>query len=238
MQFPERHPWWLRYGSSIPAALIASGLSALLVYNHMRLHSSFMLTAVVVTAWFGGMGPGLLTLALSLPAEIWLRDPVNTWIINTPQNLAGILEFALNSLVICALFRKRYFQRSRTEISPVAVTGGWMWRFDPADGGTVETNSPELPSLSATRTLAMWLENVQPEDRAALEQQIQQAMITGQLTAKYHAIHHSGEIRLVSMIGVKMRDKSTGEDSLVATCIEVGMRDNPETMKWSAVSLP
>jgi hypothetical protein len=238
MQFPERHPWWLRYGSSILAAMIASGLSALLVYNGLRLHSSFMLTAVVVTAWFGGMGPGLLTLVLSLPAEVWLRDPVNSWMINSPQGWAGIVVFILNSLIICALFRKRYFQRSRTEISPVAVTGGWMWRFDPADGGTVETYSPELPSLSATRTLAMWLENVKPEDRAPLERQVRQAMKTGQLTAKYHAIHHNGEIRQVSMIGVKMRDAATSQDYLVATCIEVGMRDKPETMEWSALSLP
>lgn len=238
MQFPERHPWWLRYGSSILAASIASGLSALLVYGNLRLHSSLMLTAVVVTAWFGGMGPGLLTLVLSIPADIWLRDPVNTWIIETPHDWAGLLVFILNSLIICALFRKRYFQRSGTEISPVAVTGGWMWRFDPADGGTVETHSPELPNLSTTRTLAMWLQNVQAEDRAPMERQIRQAMESGQLTAKYRAIHQNGEVRLVSMIGLKMHDNSIGQDYLVATCIEVGIRDNPEAMKWSALSLP
>ncbi len=237
-EFPERHPWWLRYGVSVLAALTGSGLSAVFVYGGFHLDSSFMLTAVVVTAWFGGFGPGLATLLLTVPVQILLREPVNAWAIHGRNDWAGFIIFLVNCVIICALFRKRYFQRTRTEISPSAVTGGWMWRLDPADGGTVETHSPEFPSLSATRTLALWLETVHPEDRPALKEEIREALARGELITKYRSLHRDGEVRTVSMLGVKMRDEGADADYLVATCLEAGLHENPERLEWSAVTLP
>ena len=112
-----------------------------------------------------------------------------------------------------------------------------MWKLDPADGGTVETYSPEFPNLSATRTLAMWLQTVHSEDRALLQKQIQQALVQGSLTAKFHMLRDDGEVRLVSMFGVRAEDKTTSHDYLVATCIEIGCHENPERMEWHALPL-
>ena len=119
------------------------------------MHSSFLLTAIVISAWFGGFGPGLLSALLTIPAQVLLRDPIYLWRIDGKAGWAGFGIYLFNALVICFLFKKRYLQRVRTSVSPVTVTGGWMWKLDPADGGTVETHSPEFPNLSATRTLAM-----------------------------------------------------------------------------------
>jgi hypothetical protein len=237
IKFPETHPWWLRYAASIFAASAAWSLSWFFVHHGLRLHSSFMLTAVVITAWFGGFGPGILTFALTLPPQILLRDPINLWAIHGPAGWAGFCIYVANALIVCGLFRKRYYQKARTAVSPVAVTGGWMWKLDPADGGTVETHSPEFPRLSVTRTFPMWLETVHPEDRAALEQQIEQAFVTGQLMTKYHVLHKGDEIRLVSMFGVLVKEEQTSDTYLVATCIEVGARENPEHLAWSTLPL-
>lgn len=236
IKFPETHPWWLRYAASLFAAFLAWILSWFFVHHGLRLHSSFMLTSVVITAWFGGFGPGLLTLLLTIPSQILLRDPINVWTIHGHAGWAGFSIYIVNALIICSLFRKRYYQKSHSTISPVAVTGGWMWKFDPADGGTVETNSPEFPSLSITRTFAMWLETVHPDDREYLQNQIQQALSNGQFTARYHVVRNDGEVRLVSMFGVKVNDNGL-HSYLVATCLEVGARKNPENLQWNALPL-
>ena len=237
IQIPETHPWWLRYGSSVVAAGAASGLSLIFVLNGMRMHSSFMLMAVLITAWFGGFGAGLLTLALTVPVQVLLRDPINVWAIHGKAGWAGLAIYLVNALVACVLFRKRYLQRVRSEVSPVAVTGGWMWRLDPADGGTVETYSPEFPNLSVMRTLEMWLETVHPDDRDELRRQIRLGLAEGKLTATFHLQRDDGEIRRVSMLGVKMADKTTAHDYLLATCIEIGLHERPERMEWRALPL-
>lgn len=237
IKFPETHPRWLRYTASILAASAAWSLSWAFVRNGLRLHSSIMLSAVVITAWFGGFGPGLLTLSLTIPVQILLRDPVNIWAIHGDSGWAGFFIYIANALIICGLFRKRYYQRSRTEISPVAVTGGWMWKLDPTDGGIVETHSPEFPNLSVTRTFSLWLETVHPDDRAALQQQIQQALTNGQLVTRYRVMYNDDEVRLVSMFGVRVKDDDASNGYLVATCIEVGARENPEQLEWHALPL-
>jgi hypothetical protein len=232
---PEVHPWWLRYGTSVFAALAASGLSWIFVHNGLRLHSGFMLTAVVLSAWFGGFGPGLLTLLLTIPPQILLRDPINLWRIDGKAAWAGFCIYLVNAVMTCILFQKRYLQRARTTVSPVEVTGGWIWKMDPADGGTVETRSPEFPNLSATRTLSMWLETVHPDDRALLQKQIQRAFDEGTLTTTFHLLRDDGEIRRVSMLGIKVKDQATSHEYLVATCIEMGAHENPERMEWQAL---
>jgi hypothetical protein len=237
LQIPETHPWWLRYGSSVVAAAAASGLSWIFVLNGFRMHSSFMLSAVLVTAWFGGFGSGLLSLALTIPMQFLFREPSDSFAIHGKAGWAGLYIYVFNALFICILFRKRYLQRTRSEVSPVAVTGGWMWKFDPADGGTVETYSPEFPNLTVMRTLEMWLETVHPDDREELRRQIQQGLVEGKLTVTFHLQRDDGEIRRVSMLGVKMADKSTAQDYLLATCIEIGLHERPERMEWHALPL-
>src|SRR5260370_36843979 len=96
---PEIHPWWLRYAASVSAALTASGLTWAFVHNGLRMHSSFLLTAVVITAWFGGFGPGLLSLFLTIPAQILFRDPINLWRIDTKAGWGGFGIYLFNALV-------------------------------------------------------------------------------------------------------------------------------------------
>ncbi|KAA6464907.1 DUF4118 domain-containing protein [Acidobacteria bacterium AB60] len=235
IQIPETHPWWLRYGSSVAAAAAASGVSWILVLCGLHMHSSFMLSAVMLTAWFGGFGSGLLTLALTIPMQFLLQEPSNSFAIHGRAGWAGLFVYLFNALMICVLFRKRYLQRARSAVSPVAVTGGWMWKLDPADGGTVETYSPEFPHLSVMRTLPMWMEMVHPEDRAGLQREIQRGLTEGKLTASFHLRRGDGEVRRVSMLGVKMREDSTSHEYLVATCIEMGSHERPEGLSWRAL---
>lgn len=237
VQLPERHPWWVRYATSVLAAFLSTCVTWAFAENGLHMHSSLMMTGVVIGAWFGGMGPGLLALLLTIPGQIYLRDPIHAWSIQGKAGWAGFFLYLTNAFIVCMLFRKRYWQRAHTEVSPVAVTGGWMWKYDPADEGTVETHSPEFPSVSATRTLRLWLERVHPNDRKALEEQIQTALVSGRLTAKYRMVREDGEVRAVSMFGVRVEDQQTSEVYLVATCLEVGAHDYREAAEWDGVPL-
>ncbi len=226
---------WLRCGVALLATSLGTFLTYGLTHFGVRMHSGFMLTAVVVAAWFGGLWPGLLSFVFGIPGQILLRDPIGSWQIHGKTGWAGFWVYVVNSLVICFLFRKRYIRRIRTEVSPAAVTGGWIWKFDPLNEGTVEINSPEFPHLSVTRTFAMWLETVHPKDRAAVERGVDQGLRSGELQLTFHAVREDGEIRKVSMLGVKSEAERVGAPILIATCIEVGVHENAEAIAWSAL---
>jgi hypothetical protein len=237
IKLPERHPVWLRYAVALGSSLSGTLITYALVRSGLHMHSGFMLTAVVVAAWFGGFGPGLLSFALGLPGQILLRDPIGAWNIHGRNGWAGFWIYCLNSLIVCVVCRKRYRRAVNTEVSPTAVTGGGMWKLDPSDQGTVEISSPEFPHLSVSRTLASWLDTVHPEDRTQVEQGIQAALRSGRLELTFHSVRADGEVRRVSMLGVKMQGEDGTAACLVAACLEVGVHADPDVLEWTALPL-
>lgn len=237
IELPEPHPSWLRYLVAVGASALAIMITVVLIASGLRLHSGFMLTAVVIAAWFGGFGPGVLSLLLGVPGQILLRHPIGVWRIDGIVGWSGFLVYIFNSLVICLLFRKRYIRRIRTEVSPAVVTGGWMWKYDPTDGGTVEIHSPEFPHLSVTRTFTMWLETVHPDDKMRVEQSVRDSLRSGKLDLTFHAMRDDGEIRRISMAGVKVENEPHLKSYLLATCIEVGAQTDAEKIEWHALPL-
>lgn len=232
IKLPERHPVWLRYSVALATSLSGTLITYALIRSGLHMHSGFMLTAVVVAAWFGGFGPGLLSLVLGLPGQILLRDPVGFWHINGRGGWAGFWIYCLNSFIICAVCRKRYTRRVNTEVSPTTVTGGGMWKLDPSDQGTVEICSPEFPHLSVSRTLTNWLDTVHPAERAHVEQSIRAALESGRLELTFHSVREDGEVRRVSLIGVKMQGEAGTAACLVAACLEVGVHADPDILEW------
>jgi hypothetical protein len=234
IKLPERHPAWLRYAVALGVSLLSTLLTYALVRSGLRLHSGFMITAVVVAAWFGGFGPGLLSLVFGMPGQILLRDPVGLWQIHGTSGWAGLWIYCLNSFIICLVCRRRYTRRVNMEVSAATVTGGGMWKLDPSDEGTVEIYSPEFPHLSACRTLTNWLETVHPADRPQVEQRIQAALGSGRLELTFHSVREDGEVRRVSMTGVKMQGEADTAACLVAACLELGYAD-PDMLEWTAL---
>ena len=111
--------WWsrppvsLRYGVavlSIVATLI--GLWWVDTVFHAAPHVSMFLCAVMFSAWFGGVRPGLLAIALALLAfKYYFLPPTHSWNVETAQ-LPRLLVFALSALFVGSLSAA---QRSATE---------------------------------------------------------------------------------------------------------------------------
>src|SRR6266540_704339 len=112
--------WWskppviLRYGIAI-----LSVMAALIVLLRMETdlladapHVSVLLIAVIISTWFGGVGPGLLAIALSaLAFSYYFLPPIHSFAVETNQ-LPRLLLFTLPALFIVLLSAA---QRSITE---------------------------------------------------------------------------------------------------------------------------
>ncbi|HEV2215004.1 MAG TPA: histidine kinase [Terracidiphilus sp.] len=74
-------------------------------------HATFMV-ATAFSAWFLGLGPGLLTMILGLPAaDYFFTPPVHTWSAFTPSELPSTFTYLVAS---CALVAMGVVNRRRT----------------------------------------------------------------------------------------------------------------------------
>src|SRR5437588_3961078 len=111
--------WWskpavsLRYGVavlSIVATLVV--LWWMDAVFHAAPHVSMFLCAIMFSAWFGGVRPGLLAIALALLAfKYYFLPPTHSWHVEAAQ-LPRLIVFALSALFVGSLSAA---QRSATE---------------------------------------------------------------------------------------------------------------------------
>jgi PAS domain S-box-containing protein len=74
----------------------------------------FFFPAVAIAAWFGGLGPGTLAVALSIVAANWLFiEPVRGWSLPTPSDFAALTAFLVSCLFIVGAIETMHRTRSR-----------------------------------------------------------------------------------------------------------------------------
>ncbi|MDQ1636784.1 MAG: hypothetical protein QOF62_123 [Pyrinomonadaceae bacterium] len=108
----ERPAIW-RYGVAV-----VSVIAAVIILREMELtllspsHVSLFLCAIMLTAWFGGMRPGLLSIALSVLAfDYFFVPPINSLTVGINE-IPRLLGFALSAVFVGCLSAT---QRSKTE---------------------------------------------------------------------------------------------------------------------------
>ena len=105
---------------SVGAALAV----ALLFGRGFDVRGALFLTAVALTAWFGGMGPGLGAILLSLLSLGYFFQPLVPYVelagIRVPYRVLSLALFGLLALIVCWLSTSR----RRTEEALAARTGG------------------------------------------------------------------------------------------------------------------
>jgi PAS domain S-box-containing protein len=107
----------LRYSVAVVSVAVALGLKLLL--DPISGQHAFLLLAgaVLVGAWFGGLGPGLLTTALAtMVADYFFLPPVGAFIGPTLQAVPLVL-FALEGLLISSLVAALRSARERAQMS-------------------------------------------------------------------------------------------------------------------------
>jgi PAS domain S-box-containing protein len=112
---------WLRYAFAVAASALAVLARAMLlpVLGYTQPYPTFYL-AVAASAWYGGMGPALLTNALSLVAVwIWFVPP--TWSLSIARigDIVGLgLFFAVSITVAAMASSLRAVRHSPAALSP------------------------------------------------------------------------------------------------------------------------
>jgi signal transduction histidine kinase len=103
----------LRYGVAVLSIVVTlAGLWWMDAVLHAAPHVSLLLCAVMFSAWFGGVRPGLLAVALAvLGFEYLFLSPLHTLTVETAE-LPRLLVFALSALFVGALSAA---QKSATE---------------------------------------------------------------------------------------------------------------------------
>jgi K+-sensing histidine kinase KdpD len=105
-----------RIGVAVVATGTAMGLSFLLdPLVHQSVFVLF-LGAVTVSAWYGGLGPGLLAVALGgFAFSFFLVEPTYSWVVSGSGKVTDLAIFGLVSLLINALYFRLGHARQQEE---------------------------------------------------------------------------------------------------------------------------
>lgn len=95
------------YGVAVGAAVLAMLLTLLLWPLTVQAPFLLFLAAVMVSAWYGGLGPGLLATALAAVASAYFLLPPFYSIVVTVEGLLKLSVFALVAVLIRALTDRR-----------------------------------------------------------------------------------------------------------------------------------
>ena len=170
-----------RYGLAILSGGVALAV-ALLLGRGFDVRGALFLTAVALTAWFGGVVPGLTTLFLSLLGLGYFFQPLVPYLelagIRFPYRVLSLTFFTLLGLIVCwltatrrraeeALRESQQRWRSLTEALPQLVWGarpdGWCDYFS--------TQWTNYTGVSESDLLGWrWMDTLHPDDRQPTRQ--------------------------------------------------------------------
>jgi PAS domain S-box-containing protein len=108
MGHPDKAKWGTRpavgYGLALVSVAASAGLSQLFLSFHLPLaFNAFALTAIAITFWYGGSGPGILAAVLSALVRGYVFDPE----INTMSRALYDLVFLVFALLMTGVTRTR-----------------------------------------------------------------------------------------------------------------------------------
>jgi len=170
-----------RYG----LAVVSVGVALVVTLSFGRgfdVRGALFLTAVALTAWFGGMLPGLTALVLSLFSLSYFFQPLVPYVevagIRVPYRVLSLTFFASLALIVCwvsasrrrveeALRESEQRWRSLTEALPQLV-----WGAGP-DGGCdyFSTQWTTYTGVAESELLGWrWMETLHPDDREPTRQ--------------------------------------------------------------------
>lgn len=100
MRMETTRPWVLRYAVAVLTVGAALLATLMLPPLRERSHSSLFFAAVVVASWFGGLGPGLLAVALSAWAIDYFLVPPALVLVVGLEDVVRIAVFLLVAFLI------------------------------------------------------------------------------------------------------------------------------------------
>jgi PAS domain S-box-containing protein len=229
-----------RYGLAVVSvgAALAVGL---LFGRGFDVRGALFLTAVALTAWFGGMVPGLAALLLSLVSLGYFFQPLVPYVeltgIRVPYRVLSLTFFASLALLVCwlsasrrraeeALRESEQRWRSLTEALPQLVWGA------AADGGcdyfstqwTTYTGIPESALLGWA-----WMQVLHPDDRGPTRQFWTESVAGRQsYDVEYRIRRSDGTYGWFKTRGTPIRDTDGRIVKWFGTCTDITDRKRAE----------
>jgi PAS domain S-box-containing protein len=229
-----------RYGLAVVSVGVALGV-ALLAGRGFDVRGALFLTAVALTAWFGGMVPGLAALLLSLLSLGYFFQPLVPYVelagMRVPYRVLSLTFFASMALIVCWLSASRWRAeealreseqrwRNLTEALPQLV-----WAAGP-DGGcdyfsqqwTAYTGVPESELFGWG-----WMDSLHPDDREPTRQFWTEAVAGRQpYDVEYRIRRSDGVYGWFKTRGAPIRDSDGRIVKWFGTCTDITDRKRAE----------
>ncbi len=203
--------------------------------------------AVVVSAWYGGMGPAIVTTVLGGGAILyWLLPPYHSFAVRSPAEMFGLLTFLLLSTVIAALgeaTRRQAANREKAEAAlresetrtrfslEAANVGTWEWDMRTGNvrwSDNVEEIHGQTPG-SFSGNFQSFLQGVHPEDRETIPLLIQQAIAgDGKYSVLYRQCRMDGTFGWMEGKGQVFYDPEGKPTYMRGVCTDVTDRKQAE----------
>lgn len=236
------------YGVAIVSTSIAILLSIWLQPFIERTIGAFFYIAIVVTTWYGGIGPGAVATVLSALAINYLFiPPIHQFSIASSSDIVRLGVFLLVAFVIDVLSsnlwlaRRRVEQlsqqllresRDRLQMALTAAQMG-MWDWNLVTGEIVW--SPEHEQLLGLAPgmfdgkYETFEARVHPDDRAELTQAVQAALQAGTIYQhEYRVVWADGSVHWVEGRGQAVYDQSDQAVRMSGTLMNIDHRKQAE----------
>jgi PAS domain S-box-containing protein len=234
-----RHVVW-RYGLAFLSVGVALAV-ALLVGRGFDVRGALFLTAVALTAWFGGMAPGLTALLLSVLSLGYFFQPLVPYVklagIRVPYRVLSLTFFASLALVVCwlsasrrraeeALRESEQRWRNLTEALPQLV---WGARPD----GACDYFSAQWTHYTGVSESALlgwrWMDTLHPDDREPTRQFWMES-VAGRhpYDVEYRVRRSDGTYGWFKTRGTPIRDTEGRIVKWFGTCTDISDRKRAE----------
>jgi PAS domain S-box-containing protein len=227
---------------ALAVASVAAALVVTLFFGRgFDVRGALFLTAVAVTAWFGGMGPGLAALLLSILSLGYFFQPLIPYVeiagIRVPYRLLSLTFFASLALIVCwlsasrrrveeALRESEQRWRSLTEALPQLV-----WGAGP-DGGCdyFSTQWTTYTGVAESELLGWrWMETLHPDDREPTRQFWTESVAGRQpYDVEYRIRRRDGMYGWFKTRGTPIRDSDDRIVKWFGTCTDISDRKRAE----------
>src|SRR4029077_1841361 len=239
-----------RYGLAVGSVGGALAV-ALLLGRGFDVRGALFLTAVVLTAWFGGMAPGLTALLLSLLSIGYFFQPLVPYVelagIRLPYRLLSLTAFASLALIVCwlsasrrraeeALRQSEQRWRSLTEALPQLV---WGARPD----GECDYFSAQWTNYTGVGESDLlgwrWMDALHPDDREPTRQFWMESVAGRQpYDVDYRIRRSDGTYGWFKTRGTPIRDSDGTIVKWFGTCTDITDRKRAEqTLKDQEMEL-
>jgi signal transduction histidine kinase len=99
-----RNTWPWRYGVAVLLTGLTTGVPILLHQNLSHGVMALLMASVMVSAWYGGLGPGLLASVLSvLSSDYFFFPPIYSLAVESGDDIAQIIVFSMVTVLISSL---------------------------------------------------------------------------------------------------------------------------------------